>query len=190
MAELKAGNSVNLAELAKKNRKLECDEECFKIARNARLADALDLDNAEVTSKVIPRYSDFMKDWVKRDSALCSMVHSKLVDLVKLAKESKQKSRSFSFPVMNRDKRQFVHEYAEVFCCESQSYDAEPKRNVVVTALRDKSTLPSVSLLEVVARQKKAPTPLMDLDASHSRPTYTNLSATKSGSDNKIDWFG
>ena len=191
MADLRAGGSVDLAELARKNKKLECNEECHKIARNAKFAEALNLDNPELSSKVIPRYSDFMKDWVKKDSDLCSMVHTKLVDLVKLAKESKQKSRSFSFPVMNRDKRQFVHEYAAHFGCESQSYDAEPKRNVVVTAVKEKCAIPSVSLLEAAGRQKKAPTPLpskmMD-SSSDALPTYTPL--TRNGSDNKIDWFG
>lgn len=39
---------------------------------------------------------------------------------------------------MNREKRQFVHEYCEHFGCESVAYDAEPKRNVVATAQRDK----------------------------------------------------
>ena len=52
---------------------------------------------------------------------------------VRLAKESKQKSRSHSFDVMNRDKRQFVHELSDHFGIESESYDAEPKRNVVAT---------------------------------------------------------
>lgn len=48
--------------------------------------------------------------------------------------QSKQKSRSYSFEVMNREKRQFVHEYCEHFGCESVAYDQEPKRNVVATA--------------------------------------------------------
>ena len=77
------------------------------MARNAQLASALQIDNPELSSKVIPRYSDFMKDWFKRDATFCSTIHSKLVELVKLSKDSKQKSRSHSFPVMNRDKRQF-----------------------------------------------------------------------------------
>ena len=34
---------------------------------------------------------------------------------------------------MNRDKRQFVHELSDHFGIESESYDAEPKRNVVAT---------------------------------------------------------
>lgn len=48
--------------------------------------------------------------------------------------QSKQKSRSYSFEVMNREKRQFVHEYCEHFGCESVAYDQEPKRNIVATA--------------------------------------------------------
>lgn len=187
MADIKAGNSVDLSELARKNKKIECNEECFKVARNAQLASALQIDNPELSSKVIPRYTDFMRDWFKKDSSLCSVIHTKLVELVKLAKESKQKSRSHSFPVMNRDKRQLVHEFAAIFNCESQSYDAEPKRNVVVTAVRETSSIPSVSLAEFVAKQKKAPTPKPDADRG-SLPTYTTL--TKSGSEAKIDWFG
>ena len=188
MADMRAGISVDLAELAKRNRKLDCDEECMKRLRNAKLAEVLGIENPELSSKVIPKYSDFMKDFVKRDSELCSMIYNKLVELVKLSKESKQKSRSFSFPIMNRDKRQLVHEFAEHFACESQSYDAEPKRNVVVTALREKSAIPSVSLMDVVVRQKKAPTPMTD-GASDSLPaTFTPL--TKNASDTKIDWFG
>merc|ERR1712126_448657 len=187
MADIRAGNSVDLAELAKKTRKLDCNEECHKVARNARFAEALGLDNPELSSKIIPRYSDFMKDWVKRDPDFCSMVHTKLLELVNLSRDSKHKSRSYSFPVMNRDKRQFVHEYSSHFGCESQSYDAEPKRNVVVTAVKDRSAIPSITLQEFVSGQKKAPTPKMET-YSESRPTYTTL--TKTGSDSKIDWFG
>lgn len=55
--------------------------------------------------------------------------------------QSKQKSRSCSFETMNREKRMFVHEYCSHFGCESAAYDAEPKRNVVATAQRDKVLL-------------------------------------------------
>lgn len=50
--------------------------------------------------------------------------------------QSKQKCRSHSFPPMNRDQRRIVHELAEFFGCETQSYDEEPKRNVVATAFK------------------------------------------------------
>ena len=105
MQDMKAGNSVNLAELTKLDRKLECNDDFMRIDRNIRLAAALQITNPEMTSKIIARYSDFCKDWVRRDATFCTMVCIKLTDLVKLAKESKQKSRAFSFPCMNTYKR-------------------------------------------------------------------------------------
>ena len=63
---------------------------------------------------------------------------------------------------MNRDKRQFVHEYCAHFGLESVSYDAEPKRNVVATAFRDKIWLPSQSIVDVATKQRsRAPAPMM-----------------------------
>jgi transcriptional repressor NF-X1 len=65
--------------------------------------------------------------------------------------QSKQKSRSYSFDSMNRDKRHFVHEYCEHFGCESVAYDQEPKRNVVATAARDKViTIETVCIFSVL----------------------------------------
>ena len=61
-----------------------------------------------------------------------------IISLLLFLLQSKQKSRSYSFDSMNRDKRHFVHEYCEHFGCESVAYDQEPKRNVVATAARDK----------------------------------------------------
>lgn len=37
---------------------------------------------------------------------------------------------------MNRDHRRLIHDLAQVYGLESMSYDSEPKRNVVVTAVR------------------------------------------------------
>jgi len=192
MADMQAGNSVNLADLARRDRRLECTEECGKIERNKRVALALQIRNPELTSKITPRYSEFMKDWVKKDPVFCNMIHEKLTELVKLAKESKQKSRAYSFDCMNRDKRQLVHEYAELFGCESESYDAEPKRNVVATALKDKSWLPPISLIEFVQKQKRAPGPV--LSTTVTKPTLVSMSkatgeSTTTTDAPKIDWF-
>ena len=51
---------------------------------------------------VAPKYSEFLKEMAKKEPAFCSNVHDKLTELVKLAKESKQKSRAHSFEYMNR----------------------------------------------------------------------------------------
>lgn len=56
--------------------------------------------------------------------------------IIFFSSQSKQKSRSYSFEVMNKEKRQLVHEYCAHFGCESEAYDAEPKRNVVAIAAK------------------------------------------------------
>ena len=45
-------------------------------------------------------------------------------------------SCTHEFEVMGREKRQFVHELAAFFGCATQSFDPEPKRNVVATATK------------------------------------------------------
>lgn len=165
---------------------MECNDECYKQIRNAGLAEALQINNPELSSKVVPRYSDFLKDWVRRDPGLCATVHTKLVNLVKLAQESKQKSRSYSFPNMNRDKRQLVHEYCQHFAITTQSFDSEPNRNVIVTAVRDKSSVPSVSLLEAAGTAKQR-RPAQSNTTSSQGPIFTDLSK-KPGEE--VDWFG
>jgi transcriptional repressor NF-X1 len=122
---------------------------------------ALQIENPELSSKLAaPKYSEFLKDMARKDSSFAAIVHDKLYDLVKLAKESKQKSRSYSFDCMNRDKREFVHELSDHFGVDSESYDSEPKRNVVVTAVRERVWLPSQSILDVIQGLRKAPAPV------------------------------
>uniref|UniRef100_A0A1B6D4K5 Protein shuttle craft n=1 Tax=Clastoptera arizonana TaxID=38151 RepID=A0A1B6D4K5_9HEMI len=157
MADVQLGRTVHVTDMqgARKMslKTLDCTDDCRLLERNRRLAIGLQIKNPDLSSKLSPRYSEFMRNWAKKDERFCQNVHDKLTELVKLAKQSKQKSRSYSFETMNRDKRQFVHEYCEHFGCESMAYDAEPKRNVVATAQRDKAWLPSHSLLEVLRRE-------------------------------------
>lgn len=126
--------------------------------------------------KFVPNYSEFLKSFYKRDSAFVNNVHEKLTTLVKLAKESKQPFRSFSFPSCNHDKRHVIHDLCEMFGVSSVACknivnllfkiqinvlfidDAEPNRNVVATA--DKTCwLPSLSLQEILAKQRKIVVP-------------------------------
>ncbi|KYB27326.1 protein shuttle craft [Tribolium castaneum] len=169
MADLLKDQAVDISDINKAKRPsvlkiLECTEECRVLERNRRLAIGLQIRNPDLSQKLTPRYSDFMRNWAKKDPQFCQKVHEKLTELVQLAKQSKQKSRSYSFESMNRDKRHFVHEYCEHFGCESAAYDAEPNRNIVATAFKDKSWLPSMSLLEFIQRengQRKVPGPVL-----------------------------
>ncbi len=42
---------------------------------------------------------------------------------------------------MKREHRRIIHELAEEYAVESVSYDSEPKRNVVITAIRSAETV-------------------------------------------------
>lgn len=143
----------------------------------------------------MPRYSEFMRGWAKKDPKFCRMVHDKLTELVQLSKQSKQKSRSYSFESMSKDKRHFVHEYCEHFGCESAAYDPEPNRNVVATAIKDKSWLPSLSLLEVIQRengQRRVPGPVLrsSTGASESVPLkLTRQNRPPTPTEEVIDYF-
>ncbi|XP_012532669.1 protein shuttle craft [Monomorium pharaonis] len=211
MADMQLGHSVNLEEVfgqgAKKQNQLktlECNDECRIIERNRRLALGLQIVNPDLSGKLMPRYSDYMKQWAKKDPHFCQMVHDKLTELVQLAKTSKQKSRSYSFDVMNREKRHFVHESCQHFGCESQAYDEEPKRNVVATAVKDKCWLPSYSLLEMIQREKgqrKVPGPVLNTSkGNNSTKTVLALpvkqnqqslpsSSTAKTAEKEIDYF-
>lgn len=145
------------ADLSKKSTKiLECNNECATLDRNRRLDIAFKVENPNLINypKFIPNYTEFIRTFYKKEPAFVKMVHAQLTDLVKLAKDSKQKSRSFSFPVMNRDKRHAVHDLAAMFGVETQAYDAEPNRNVVATASRESVSsihcLMSIKYLTVV----------------------------------------
>jgi len=139
-----------------------------------------------------PKYSDFLKEVAKKDPIFSQNVHDKLTELGKLARESKQKSRMHSFDYMNREKRQFVHELSDHFGVDSESYDAEPKRNVVATAFKDRVWLPSQSILEVVQGVRKAPVP--SSVNPYLQPNFTTLLPSTRPSPNEesngvIDYF-
>ncbi|XP_055848662.1 protein shuttle craft [Episyrphus balteatus] len=167
MAEVQRGNTIELSDILgpvkiSSNKALECSDECRTLERNRRLAIGLQIRNPDLPQKLLTKYSDFVRGYAKKDPALVKSIHDSLTTLVKLAKESKQKSRSHSFPTMKREKRQLVHEMCEMFGVESVAYDAEPNRNVVATAYKDKSWLPAQSIMEVIQResgQRRVPVP-------------------------------
>ncbi|KAJ8955604.1 hypothetical protein NQ318_001434 [Aromia moschata] len=202
MGDLTKDQTVDISDIVSKPKKptvlkiLECTEECRVLERNRRLAIGLQIRNPDLSQKLTPRYTDFMRQWAKKDPHFCQRVHEKLTELVQLAKQSKQKSRSYSFESMNRDKRHLVHEYCEHFGVESAAYDMEPNRNVVATAIKDKSWLPSMSLLEVIQRengQRKVPGPISVLGKSAtSKPETVSLklpSQRPIHSSESVDYF-
>lgn len=127
MDQMQNGGTIELSDVLgpikmTNNKTLECNEECRMAERNRRLAIGLQIRNPDLPSKLQPKYSEFIRGWAKKDPKLVTMIHDKLTDLVKLAKDSKQKSRSYSFPTMNREKRQLVHEMCAMFGVESKVF--------------------------------------------------------------------
>ncbi|XP_062586553.1 LOW QUALITY PROTEIN: transcriptional repressor NF-X1-like [Saccostrea cucullata] len=165
---LGSGQSVDISHLtsqkkARKQKVLECDADCALIERNRRLALALEIKNPDLQAKLgSPSYSEFLRDFTKKNLHIVSSVEKSFNDLVQNAKKAKQAYRSHSFPSMNRDQRRLIHELAECYGCETQSYDYEPNKNVVATAYKDKCWLPTVTLTAYVQREMhpKAPTPI------------------------------
>ncbi|KAJ8978437.1 hypothetical protein NQ317_019677, partial [Molorchus minor] len=165
MGDFSKDQTVDISDIVSKPKKptilkiLECTEECRVLERNRRLAIGLQIRNPDLSQKLTPKYTDFLRQWAKKDPHFCQKIHDKLTEL---PSKANKKSRSHSFESMNRDKRHFIHEYCEHFGVESAAYDMEPNRNVVATAVRDKSWMPSMSLLEVIQRengQRRVPGP-------------------------------
>ncbi|XP_059059145.1 protein shuttle craft [Achroia grisella] len=183
-AKIQEGGSVDISSVQRPSsmlKTLECDDECRVEARTRQMALALQIRNPDVSAKLAPRYSDMLRATAAREPAFAQQVHDRLTDLVHLAKKSKQKTRSHSFPSMNWQKRQFIHELCEHFGCESVAYDAEPNRNVVATADKEKSWLPAMSVLEVVSREagkRRVPGPVLRAPP----PAATSASASAAAS--------
>jgi len=130
--------------------RLDCNEECSQLERNRRMALALQIENPDVSNKTTPKYSESLKDLAKRDPFFARAVHNAFAELViKTKKQASLMSCTHEFGVMGREKRQFVHELAAFFGCATQSFDPEPKRNVVATATKGEVWLPTISVVEV-----------------------------------------
>lgn len=198
-SKMQEGGSVDLSDVQRPGsmlKTLECDDECRVETRNRQLALALQIRNPDVAAKLAPRYSDHVRATAAKEPAFAQQVHDKLTELVHLAKKSKQKTRAHSFPSMNWQKRQFIHEMCEHFGCESVAYDAEPNRNVVATADKEKSWLPAMSIMEVLSREagkRKVPGPVLraSTSATNAGPSSsysTNLASTPSTSKSTSGW--
>lgn len=98
----------------------------------------------------------------RKDLKFVSDVEKEMESLVEAVNKGKNSKKSYCFPPMNRDHRRIIHDLAQVYGLESVSYDSEPKRNVMVTAIRGKSICPPVMLTNVLERemQTRPPPPI------------------------------
>ncbi|XP_070566211.1 transcriptional repressor NF-X1-like [Ptychodera flava] len=202
MHTIQSGQSVDISSLMQSNdglkqRQLECTEECAVVERNRRFADALQIQNPDLSSKISSTvYCQFLKDQARQNATFVASVEKDLANLIKSLQQSKLLRKSHSFPNMNRDQRRVVHELAEVYGCETQSYDQEPKRNTIATAVRNKSQIPSVTLTSQTQKllHPKAPPPIphfsnVDIVRSTVQASKQSTEILDSKKETTIDYF-
>nr|XP_009663477.1 PREDICTED: transcriptional repressor NF-X1 [Struthio camelus australis] len=169
LTDLQLGDSVEISRLITKKEmkqaRLQCDEECLALQRNRRLAEALQIDDNSDPFNVRssgPKYSELLKEDARKDLKFVSDIEKEMRLLVEAVNKSKHTKKSHCYPPMNRDHRRIIHELAQVYGIESVSYDNEPKRNVVITAVKGKSVCPSNTLTSVLDKemQSRPPPPI------------------------------
>ncbi|XP_069047165.1 transcriptional repressor NF-X1 isoform X2 [Lepisosteus oculatus] len=194
LSDLQPGDSVEIGQLVTKKEmkkaRLECDEECASLERVRRFAEALQIDQSADPFNIrnsSTKYSDSLKDDARKDLKFVSEVEEEMKNLVELASKGKQTKRSHCFPPMNREHRKIIHELAEVYGIESVSYDSEPKRNVVITAVRGKSACPNITLTALIEREAavRPPPPI-----PHIKQQSNNLIEFRVEGSRSLSWKG
>ncbi|XP_047136876.1 transcriptional repressor NF-X1 isoform X1 [Hydra vulgaris] len=155
LRNLQLGQYIDIAALtnAKRPKFLDCDEECSRIERNKRLAEALGIDNNEGLFQHA-QYSTFLKEQAKVQYLFIQMLENLLENLIFRLKKSSQEQLHHPFPPMNLNQRKIIHELAEAYNCKTYSQDQEPNRNTVVVAAKD-SFIPQVKLTALIEREFK-----------------------------------
>ncbi|NWT79399.1 NFX1 protein, partial [Lanius ludovicianus] len=163
LTDLQLGDSVEISRLITKKEmkqtRLQCDEECLALQRNRRFAEALEIDDNSDPFNIRssgPKYSDLLKDDARKDIKFVSDIEKEMRMLVEAVNKGKHTKKSHCYPPMNRDHRRIIHELAQVYGIESVSYDNEPKRNVVITAVKGKSICPSNTLTSVLDKEMQS----------------------------------
>ncbi|XP_043100969.1 transcriptional repressor NF-X1 [Puntigrus tetrazona] len=196
LSDMQLGESVDIGQLTKKEQRkarLECDQECATLERNRRLAEALQIDQSvdAFNKSASSKYSDSLKEDARKDFKFVSETEEEIKNLVDLANKGKQPKRSHCFPPMKREHRRIIHELAEAYGVESVSYDSEPKRNVVITAIRGKSVCPNTSLAALIEREtvSRAPPPIAHIKQHASKADNSNAWMKQSKEEATIDYF-
>ncbi|PFX24867.1 Transcriptional repressor NF-X1 [Stylophora pistillata] len=162
MKDLQSGQSIDISSIMKaddkKLRQLECNSDCRVYERNRRLAEALDIENADLSQEVSFRFSPFLWTEARQNLKFAKSVEEALENLVQTTLKSTTSQRTHSFPPMASNQRRLIHELAVFYNCATRSYDQEPKRNTVVTATKE-SRLPSARLSSQIEREINPPPP-------------------------------
>lgn len=105
---------------------MECDDECARLERNKRFADAFNIDPTAVRDEHVP-YSDEVLNLFKKNTTWAQEIEHDFRDFA----DAKDRI-SRTFEPMPAPKRQFVHVLAKDYGMFSQSLDFDPKRFVLL----------------------------------------------------------
>ena len=105
---------------------LECDDECARLARNQKLARALNIDPEAHKDDHIPYSNDTLKMF--RENVKWGQTHEREIRVF-AADEAEKRLR---FKPMPSHQRAFLHSLSEDFGFDSESMDPEPYRHVAV----------------------------------------------------------
>jgi transcriptional repressor NF-X1 len=156
---------------------LKCDDECLRLQRNRRLADALNVD-PDHTDDHIP-YSDVTLK-LYRDNT--SWAQQQEREFRVFASDPDEKR--IRFKPMPAHQRAFIHALAEDFGLDSESQDPEPHRHVAVFKTPRFVSAPKKTLSQCVrAVAKPIPTPTASRSSSPGKDAFNAvlLSAPRFG---------
>ncbi|KXJ95910.1 hypothetical protein Micbo1qcDRAFT_192794 [Microdochium bolleyi] len=157
---------------------LKCDDECLRMQRNARLADALNIDPSTHTDDHVP-YSDTTLK-LYRDSPQWAQTYEREYRV--FASDAGEKR--LRFKPMQSHQRAFLHSLAEDFGFDSESSDPEPHRHVCLFKTPRFVAAPPKTLSQCV--RIRAATAQPD-PASASSSTAANVSAEATAAA-KLPW--
>jgi len=184
-------DSVDIGKLLKQTKishptTLPCDETCAVAERNRRLAEALQIADPERTN-TNKTYSEFLMGMAKKDPVFIRGIERELCNLVESVEWMGFQKQNHNFPDMKSEKRHAIHELAECFGCKSEAFDVEPKRYVMVTAIKGSSKTPTPLLSETAAKEAlnsnstpaSTPTPTANSVQRNTAPKGRLLSSMK-----------
>ncbi|KAI0336848.1 hypothetical protein GY45DRAFT_25326 [Cubamyces sp. BRFM 1775] len=124
---------------------LKCTNECAIAKRNARLAEALNINPDRTNSRLNQvTYNDDLVAFARVNAKFCSIVEKSFADFLASDKKSQ------ILPHMPEQKRKFVHDLAAVYRIDTQMVDQEPHRSVQLLRRLD-SRVPNPLLSSVIA---------------------------------------
>lgn len=148
---------------------LECDDECLRLQRNRRLADALNVDpdhtddHVPYSDTTLKLYSDNSK-WAQQQEREFRVFASDVEE------------KRIRFKPMPANQRAFIHSLAEDFGLDSESQDPEPHRHVAVFKTPRFVSAPKKTLAQCVrAVVKPVATPVASRSSSPGKDSFNAL---------------